>query len=303
VGSTEAVLLQESPTDGVTAVQFLPRSFLLAATSWDGSLRIYSTTPSQRLEKSHFMQAGPCLSLATTHDTVYVGSLDGSIRAVTLDDSPTRLIGTHTSTTQNQAACSCLVALDHRNEADTAKSTVYLVSAGWHRQLHIWDEKQATPVVTLDLPGKAFAMDVTKLYTPVASTSITATSDPPSQYVIVACSGRRLVLVDVTVPSQASILADWESTLKYQIRCLSFFNDSQAVAIGSVEGRVAVETVPYGSAKPPPVAATDTKHPAIKQYTFKCHRVGDLVYPVNAIAFHPHFGTFATGGCDGTVGK
>jgi cell cycle arrest protein BUB3 len=38
-----------------------------------------------------------------------------------------------------------------------------------------------------------------------------------------------------------------------------------------------------------------------KKYAFKCHRVGDTVYPVNCINFHPKFGTFATGGCDGTV--
>lgn len=37
-----------------------------------------------------------------------------------------------------------------------------------------------------------------------------------------------------------------------------------------------------------------------RKYAFKCHRRSeagrDLVYPVNAIAFHPVFGTFATGG-------
>ncbi len=38
-----------------------------------------------------------------------------------------------------------------------------------------------------------------------------------------------------------------------------------------------------------------------KKYAFKCHRVNDTVYPVNAIAFHPTHGTFATGGADGTV--
>jgi cell cycle arrest protein BUB3 len=43
------------------------------------------------------------------------------------------------------------------------------------------------------------------------------------------------------------------------------------------------------------------------RYAFKCHRVADkaknldIVYPVNAIAFHPTFGTFATGGCDSNV--
>ena len=38
-----------------------------------------------------------------------------------------------------------------------------------------------------------------------------------------------------------------------------------------------------------------------KKYAFKCHRISDTIYPVNTIAFHPQFGTFATGGADGTV--
>ena len=43
-----------------------------------------------------------------------------------------------------------------------------------------------------------------------------------------------------------------------------------------------------------------------KKYAFKCHRAKDpmkgveTVYPVHAVAFHP-WGTFATGGGDGTV--
>ena len=56
-------------------------------------------------------------------------------------------------------------------------------------------------------------------------------------------------------------------------------------AVGSIEGRVAIEYV-------------DEKK---KGYAFKCHRVEDTVYPVNALAFHPTWGTFASGGCDGVV--
>lgn len=41
------------------------------------------------------------------------------------------------------------------------------------------------------------------------------------------------------------------------------------------------------------------------RFAFKCHRARtpeeDVVYPVNALAFHPG-GTFATGGSDGFVG-
>lgn len=42
-------------------------------------------------------------------------------------------------------------------------------------------------------------------------------------------------------------------------------------------------------------------HSEAKKYAFKCHRVGNTVFPVNALAFHPVHGTFATGGCDGFV--
>jgi cell cycle arrest protein BUB3 len=37
----------------------------------------------------------------------------------------------------------------------------------------------------------------------------------------------------------------------------------------------------------------------------QCHRKTEgtkqILYPVNALAFHPRYGTFATGGCDGMV--
>jgi cell cycle arrest protein BUB3 len=43
----------------------------------------------------------------------------------------------------------------------------------------------------------------------------------------------------------------------------------------------------------------------LAKYAFKCHRLQeggrDVVYPVNAISFHPLLGTFATGGGDGVV--
>ncbi len=45
---------------------------------------------------------------------------------------------------------------------------------------------------------------------------------------------------------------------------------------------------------------------AAQSYAFKCHRKkeangNETVFPVHALAFHPGYGTFATGGGDGTV--
>jgi cell cycle arrest protein BUB3 len=66
-----------------------------------------------------------------------------------------------------------------------------------------------------------------------------------------------------------------------------------------VEGRVALE---YLADDRP-----EEGQPAGKKrsYAFKCHRGKvdgqTLVYPVNCVAYHPSYGTFATGGCDGVV--
>jgi cell cycle arrest protein BUB3 len=63
----------------------------------------------------------------------------------------------------------------------------------------------------------------------------------------------------------------------------------------AVSGRVAVEWF------------EDTPESQARKYAFKCHRQaapdgdGDIVYPVNALAFHPVHGTFASGGGDGTA--
>jgi len=58
-------------------------------------------------------------------------------------------------------------------------------------------------------------------------------------------------------------------------------------------GRVAVE---YLDPKP------DVQK---KKYAFKCHRIKEdgieKIYPVNTIAFHDIYSTFATGGSDGFV--
>ena len=67
----------------------------------------------------------------------------------------------------------------------------------------------------------------------------------------------------------------------------------EGYASSSIEGRVAVEWFD-------PSADSQAR-----KYAFKCHRQPiegvDVVYPVNALAFHPIYGTFASGGGDGVV--
>jgi cell cycle arrest protein BUB3 len=70
------------------------------------------------------------------------------------------------------------------------------------------------------------------------------------------------------------------------------FPDGTGYATSSTEGRIAIDFL--------------DPNPAVQagKYAFKCHRQKqpsgeDKVFPVHAIAFHPTFGTFASGGGDG----
>jgi cell cycle arrest protein BUB3 len=131
----------------------------------------------------------------------------------------------------------------------------------------------------VDLKGKAYAMD----------------ADDGNGRLVVATSGQGTTFIDVRKTNQemtATASLTRQSALNHQLRAIKFFPDGRGVAIASIEGRVSIEHLEELGL--PPSGA---------KYTFKCHRVQDRVYPVNCIAFHPRLGTFATGGCEGSVGK
>ena len=110
--------------------------------------------------------------------------------------------------------------------------------------------------------------------------------------IVVGTSNRHVLIYDVrnlSAPEQQR-----ESSLKFQTRCIRCFPNGKGYALSSIEGRVAMEYFDMSAAA------------QAKKYAFKCHRAVDdkgidTVYPVNALAFHPTHGTFATGGCDGKV--
>jgi mRNA export factor len=78
-----------------------------------------------------------------------------------------------------------------------------------------------------------------------------------------------------------------------QTRSIACFADGTGYALGSVEGRVAIQHI------------DDSK--SNQNFSFKCHRKeivkGKMsdVFAVNVLSFHP-FGTFSTAGSDG-VGR
>jgi WD40 repeat protein len=76
----EAYSLPNPPTDGITALSYLPdQTSLLASTSFDGAVRIHDTAE-RTLKTSQTMESGPLLSLATPKglNALITGGLDGT---------------------------------------------------------------------------------------------------------------------------------------------------------------------------------------------------------------------------------
>jgi mRNA export factor len=147
------------------------------------------------------------------------------------------------------------------------KSTNLVVTGGWDRKLKFWDCRSPTPAGVMELPERVYAMDVR------------------DTMLVVATANRQMLVYDCQ--GQPREHTRKESPLKYQTRCVSVFTDKTGFAVGSIEGRVGIHYV--------------HKVPGKESFAFKCHRQDTNVYAVNAIAFHSHFGTFATCGADGII--
>lgn len=176
-----------------------------------------------------------------------------------------------------------------------SKEHSLVVSASWDSTLHVHrlgTTAEIFPTV-VPLPSKPF------------SVSLTATK------LVVAMASRSLFIYDLKALALLTEqsggggtengtnkleVEPWqrrESSLKFMTRCVACMPDDAGYASSSIEGRVAVEWF-----DPSPESQA-------RKYAFKCHRQAaddvDVVFPVNALAFHPVYGTFASGGGDGVV--
>jgi WD40 repeat protein len=226
--------LPSPPTDGVTSLSYLSTSSLLASSSWDGAIRIHDTAAKTAVVKKALER--PLLSLAAQKDSaasVYCGGIDGSIHKLDVEKDSIDEIGLHSNpdtTGEKKLACSCLSFAD--------ESSTLLASAGWDGKFALWDVRWNKKVAEIDLPGKAFDMDISH----------------QNKMAVVATAGRRNCFIDLRSVNKlledeenrkeddtVKILLDRDSSLKYQTRCVRFFPNGSGMAVGSIEGRVAIE--------------------------------------------------------------
>lgn len=259
--SKKELEIENSPSDGITRVTYHKSENLLLASSWDSNLYLYNTDDNKLLHQVPSPASLLDCAFYTSKESLLSVGLDRNVTLYNTERKESTILGTH----------------DHAVRCVRFYEAVGLVySGGWDRTVRAWDPRAQTHwVTTSNLTGKVYAMAISEM----------------QGYILVGTSNKDVLIYDVRNLQDPIMIK--ESPLKYQTRYIECMQNGQGYAISSIEGRVCIE---YFSSDPEIQA---------KKYSFKCHREettdSTTVYPVNTIAFHPRFGTFATGGTDGIV--
>ncbi|KAL5988191.1 hypothetical protein ACLOJK_035954 [Asimina triloba] len=284
--------LSSPPSDGVTNLCFSNHSDHLLVSSWDKqTLRLYDA--GSNVLKGEFLHDAAVLDCCFHDDASgFSASRDHSVRRYIFSSGKWDTLGWH------KAPVRCV---------EYSYTTGQAITGSWDRTLKCWDPRGAggeehTLTGTYSQPERVYSLSLV------------------GYRLVVATAGRHVNVYDLRNMSQPEQRR--ETPLKYQTRCVRCYPHGTGFALGSVEGRVAMEFFDLSEAG------------QSKKYSFKCHRHTengkDTVYPVNTIAFHPvyvllfnsfvmpfvmcflfsleclspricSYGTFATGGCDGYV--
>lgn len=234
---------------------------LLAAGSWDKSVRLWdvqplggdSVTVQPRLS---FQQEAPVLSCCFSGGQLLTAGCDCKVSARDLQAQRDMVLGRH------EAPVKEVAAIDELG---------LVVSGSWDKTLRFWSSKQQAPVHSISLPERVYTMDV------------------KYPLLLVGTANRHVLTYDLAAIQQSKEpLHQAFSQLKMQTRCVSLWPDRKGYVIGSIEGRCGVSV--FGQ----------ENNTSKETFTFKCHRADNAVYSVNVVDFHPKHGSFATAGSDGS---
>ncbi|KIH89360.1 cell cycle arrest protein BUB3 [Sporothrix brasiliensis 5110] len=274
-----------APGDAVSALSFAPgtESTRLLASCWDKNVYLYDIHNGEAGGEGTLVQTfphpGPVLDVCFGKDDseAFSAGLDHAVRRIDLATGALQVLSRHSQ------GVSCIAySADHG----------LVISGSWDATLHFHDVSVSGrhEPLAIQLPGKVHALSTSPTKVVVAMTArLVHIYDLPTIAALFAAG--------TTDPAAVKPWQQRESSLKFLTRAVACMPNDAGYATSSIEGRVAVEWF------------EDSAESQARKYAFKCHRQaapedeggGDVVFPVNALAFHPRYGTFASGGGDGTV--
>ncbi|KAI0010025.1 mitotic checkpoint protein BUB3 [Xylariaceae sp. FL0662B] len=287
--------LAQPPNDAISALAFAPEtSSRLLVSSWDKNVYLYDTlSNSNGADDSGrgtlirtFEHRAPVMDVCfgAGDDEAFSAGMDWTVRRIDLVTGEQSVLSKHTAPVRR-----VVYSREHS----------LLISASWDATLHVHDPSNAELApLTIPLPGKPHAMAASPSKVIVAMTSrlVHIYDLATLASALAASSSSSSSSSDsTTTPPPPQPWQQRESSLKFLTRAVAAMPSDAGYATSSIEGRVAVEWFD---------ASAESQ---ARKYAFKCHRTTaggagtDVVYPVNALAFHPAYGTFASGGGDATV--
>ncbi|KAJ5490553.1 hypothetical protein N7453_011378 [Penicillium expansum] len=255
-----------SKDDGISDLRFSPTSEHLAVASWDKKVRIYEINDQGQSEgKALFEHEAPVLNCCWSPDgTKVVGAgADKAARMLDLGSGATTQVAAHDAPIR-----SC-----HMIPNPSVGGSPLLITGSWDKTVKYWDLRQSTAIASVECQERVYTMDV------------------KNKLLVIGTADRYINIINLDQPTK--FYKTMQSPLKWQTRVVSCFSDASGFAVGSVEGRCAIQYV--------------EEKDSASNFSFKCHRETapanrDVcnIYSVNAISFHPIHGTFSTAGADGT---
>jgi len=249
--------LQPQPGDTVSKLSWSPKMNLIAASSWDKQIRIWEVDQNSGGSQGKLSTAfeAPVLTCSWAPDgsRMFAAGCDKKAFVWDLATNKTQQIGQHDAPI---------------NFCQFVPEISCIVTGSWDKTLKFWDGRSPNPAFSTNLPERLYSGDVR------GNIGIFGTAD------------RKIVAYDLQKPQNPAYVVD--SPLKFQTRCVRLFADNKGFAVGSIEGRVAIQYF--------------DKSLASGNFAFKCHRPPNTneIYAVNDIAFNGA-GTFATMGSDGSL--
>ncbi|XP_022223006.2 protein Rae1 [Drosophila obscura] len=257
----------DPPSDSVSGLEFSPKTVPwigLCAASWDHTVRIWKVEPSSEITTPKGLQkltASPLdVSWNGEGNRIYACDSLGGVFQWDLQANHVSKVGSHASGVR---ACHWL----------STPNASLLMTGSWDKTAKFWDLRTPSPVVSIDLPERCYAADVSY---PMA---------------VVACAPQTIVTYCLT---EGPVLAN-TTTLPgspQQVRSVAIFHNSFGVPAGwaavTTRGMMYVMKV---------------QNQFVADYALRCHvsEGGPImdVYAVNDVRVHPTHQTLATGGSDG----
>ncbi|KAJ3389630.1 hypothetical protein HDU84_008551 [Entophlyctis sp. JEL0112] len=262
--------LQSPPSDTVSSVAFSRfDAASLLVSSWDK----YADAQCVRLYDAHanallytYTHEAAVLSAAFAGPNAAVsGGLDKSLRYVDLTTGQLEILGGHDDALGKKKVKSVVSDVE----------SGLIASGSWDKTVKLYDLRKPDRLVAAHThPHKVHSMD-------------------SSHGKLVVATADRLYFIYDMRNLGSPLIEERTGQLKMMTRCVACMPNGEGYATASIEGRVSVEFF------------DNSEESQKRKYAFKCHREKqdgiEIVHPVNALAFHPIHGTFASGGTDGNV--